>query len=142
MTKELLLHLKQHNQKRKCNNCRWATFYRKWATALPLVPPTLEHEPEFLQGWTELHDKEAAFQQSKREKRKFEALAYGALLPRSALRSSKRLRIRLHAASAAWRARQRRDNILQPVQPSQQTSEAIRSSCAMSASLTACRTHA
>ena len=39
---------------------------------------------------------------------------------RSALRSSKRLRIRLHAASAAWRARQRRDNILQPVQPSQQ----------------------
>ena len=81
MTKELLLHLKQHNQKRKCNKCRWATFYRKWATALPLVPPTLEHEPELLQGWTELHDKEAAFQQSKREKRKFEALAYGALLP-------------------------------------------------------------
>ena len=39
---------------------------------------------------------------------------------RSALRSSKRLRIRLHAASAVWRARQRRDNILQPVQPSQQ----------------------
>lgn len=42
MTKELLLHLKQHNQKSNCNKCRWATFYRKWATALPLVPPDLE----------------------------------------------------------------------------------------------------
>jgi len=48
----------------------------------------LEHEPELLQGWTELHDKEAALQQPDQEKRTFEALAYGALLP---------LRIRLHS---------------------------------------------
>ena len=87
--------------------------------------PKPEHEPELLQGWTELHDKEAAFQQSKREKRKFEALAYGALLPDEC---SEEFKEAAHKdalqtdrlASAAWRARQRRDNILQPVQPSQQ----------------------
>ena len=72
-----------------------------------------------------MHDKEAAFQQSKREKRKFEALAYGALLPDECSEEFKKAAHKAaletdRAASAAWRARQRRDNILQPVQPSPQ----------------------
>ena len=87
--------------------------------------PKPEHEPELLQGWTELHDQEAAFQQSKREKRKFEALAYGALLPDECSEEFKEAAHKAALktdclASAVWRARQRRDNILQPVQPSQQ----------------------
>ena len=87
--------------------------------------PKPEHEPELLQGWTELHDQEAAFQQSKREKRKFEALAYGALLPDECSEEFKEAAHKAalktdRLASVVWRARQRRDNILQPVQPSQQ----------------------